>query len=237
MNASELMDTATDPLALERTLRDLAAINRWLGGVRAIRLAIQPWLRSGRRLAILDIGCGGGDVAIAVEAFVKKAGASVTVTAIDGNEIIAGIAAARVRSRSGAHVACADAFMLPFRDATFDIALMSLTLHHFAANDAARVIHEMARVTSRAVVINELERTWANYLGARVLAKTLWRNSPFTRHDGPVSVLRAFTDDELARALDDRLLGPARVHRRFFYRLVAVAERRANSPAVNTVRA
>jgi hypothetical protein len=85
--------------------------------------------------------------------------------------------------------------------------------------------------------VNELERNWQNYAGARLLAATLWRNSPHTRHDGPVSVLRAFTKDELARALEDELLRPARVQRCFFYRLVAVAERKPAAAAANTVSA
>jgi ubiquinone/menaquinone biosynthesis C-methylase UbiE len=230
-DAAELMDESQDPIVLDRTLHDLAAVNRWLGGVRAVRTAIEPWLRPGRTLSILDIGCGGGDVALAIEVFARNSGTPTAITAVDSNPAIARIARERTRVATSVKVGCASAFALPFRDRSFDLSVMSLTLHHFSATEGARVVHEMARVTRRAVIVNELERNWQNYTGARLLAATLWRNSPHTRHDGPVSVLRAFTKDELARALEDDLLRPARVQRYFFYRLVAVAERKPAAPA------
>jgi len=231
----ELMDESQDPIVLDRTLRDLAAVNRWLGGVRAVRTAIQPWLRPGRTLSILDIGCGGGDLALAIETFARNSATPTSITAVDSNRTIASLARQRTRVATSVQVGCASAFALPFRDGSFDLSVMSLTLHHFSAAEGARVVHEMARVTKRAVIVNELERNWQNYAGARLLAATLWRNSPHTRHDGPVSVLRAFTKDELARALDDDLLRPARVQRCFFYRLVAVAERKPTAAAAITV--
>jgi SAM-dependent methyltransferase len=117
----------------------------------------------------------------------------------------------------------ADALALPFADGAFDVALLSLTLHHF--DDAAQnvALRELARVARRGIVVNELERSWPNYLGARALAATLWRANHLTRHDGPLSVLRGFTADELHARARSAGLASARVDRRFFYRLVLSA--------------
>lgn len=224
--ATELMDDAKDVRVLDRTLRDLAAVNRWLGGTRAIRIAILPWLRAKEPLSVLDVGCGGGDIVRAIDRSARYHGARAAIVGVDANARIATLARANLAGASTIRIACASAFALPFRNEAFDVTTMSLTLHHFAATEAARVMHEIVRVTSGAVIVNELERSWLNYAGARLLAGTVWRNSPYTRHDGPISVLRAFTKDELRNAMEDELLEPAHVRRLFFYRLVGVARRK-----------
>ncbi|MGH7502703.1 MAG: methyltransferase domain-containing protein [Longimicrobiales bacterium] len=223
------MDDATDKRTLERTLRDLAVINRWLGGVRAIQSAVRPWFLPDANVSLLDAGCGGGDIAEALIQFANRTRTLLTVAAIDRNATTAAIAHGRTRDAGRIHVACATTFALPFPDRTFDIVLMSLTLHHFNESGCAHAVREMARVAKDLVIVHELERSWAHYLGARLLAATLWRRSPFTRHDGPVSVLRAFTPPELERALVADALAPATVRRRFFYRLIGTAERTALS--------
>jgi len=51
-----------------------------------------------------------------------------------------------------------------------DIATMTLTLHHFDRAGRSAVLSELARVARRLVIINDLERNWPNYVGARILA-------------------------------------------------------------------
>ena len=106
------------------------------------------------------------------------------------------------------------------------IALLSLTLHHFDGTDQVQVLREAARVAGRAVIVNELERCRTNLYGARLLAATRWRGNRLTRHDGPLSVLRAFTRTELAALAAAAGLRVARLERRFFYRLVLVIDAR-----------
>lgn len=230
------MDDAKDVRVLDRTLRDLAAVNRWLGGTRAVRRAVLPWMRGGESLSILDVGCGGGDIVRAMDVTAEHHGARVAIVGVDANARIAALARANLADSSTIRIACASAFSLPFRDAAFDLTTMSLTLHHFAAKEVARVMREIARVTAGAVIVNELERSWLNYAGARLLARTVWRNSPYTRHDGPISVLRAFTKEELRDAMKAELLEPAHVRRLFFYRLVGVARRRPVSGVAHAAR-
>ena len=71
--------------------------------------------------------------------------------------------------------------------------------------------------------MNDLHRHAVAYFSFQVLA-TLFSKSRMVRHDGPVSVRRAFHPDELLR-IAERAGVPARVHRSFPYRLVLVADR------------
>jgi hypothetical protein len=85
------------------------------------------------------------------------------------------------------------------------------------------ILGELARVSSKAVIVNELKRTRLNYIGAKLLAMTFWRSNPLTRHDGPLSVLRAFTRRELEQLCAAAGLR-GRVYEHYFQRLVLVID-------------
>ena len=114
----------------------------------------------------------------------------------------------------------ADALHLPFRRACFDVALCTLTLHHFADAAAERLVAELVRVSRGLVLVSDLERRPLAYLGAKALALTWWRTNPVTRSDGPLSVLRSFTGEELETIARRGGLRDATVTRHFPFRLV-----------------
>jgi len=103
-----------------------------------------------------------------------------------------------------------------------DVALCTLTLHHFRNEDALRLLREAARVARVRVVVSDLERTRAAWLGARLLSATLWRTNPITRHDGPLSVRRAFRTGELEELGRRAGLRDVRVRRHLPWRLSLV---------------
>ena len=242
-HGDELMDGCSDAAELDRTFDDLDRINRWLGGQSDVLRALRRLIPAPGAATVLDIGCGGGDACVAIARWGSRSARRIDVTGIDRNAPAVALARRRARAAAtrqdhGAHpgtgqirFATADALHLPFADRAFDIVLMSLTLHHFRGDAFHCVVREMARVARRAVVVNDLCRTWPNYAGAKLLSATLWRRSRLTRHDAPLSVLRGFTAGELERALRVPGLRPARIRRRFFHRLVAVAERTDAPPA------
>jgi ubiquinone/menaquinone biosynthesis C-methylase UbiE len=108
------------------------------------------------------------------------------------------VAAERLGERRGITLQQADATALPFADLSFDLAMMSLALHHFDGAVAVQVLREMARV-ARVVLINDLRRSRVAWAFARLVFPLFTRNR-FTRNDGPISVLRAYTPQE-ARGL------------------------------------
>jgi SAM-dependent methyltransferase len=228
-HAPELLDEpAHAPGELEQSLAQVAEVNRMLGGTRAVLRALRPFAAPGSELRVLDIGTGSADIPVAIARWASRRKAAVRIVATDVHPQMRRIAAAvtapfaRVIS-----VEDADALALPYADDDFDVAILSLTLHHFDGDDPITVLREAARVARRAVIINELERCRANWYGARLLARTRWRGNRLTRHDGPLSVRRAFTPDELHALARRAGLRVTSLDRRFFYRLVLVADTRA----------
>lgn len=218
--ATERMDAPdVDPAALEVALDDVARVNRWLGGRRAL-LRHLPWaLPAGGR--VLDVGAGSGDLPRAVTGWARRARLPVHVTALDVHAATVMICRERTRDDPAIRCVLGTGLRLPFDGGTFDAALLSMTLHHMEGPDQLTILGELARVARGGrVLVGELHRTRLNYLGARLMASTLWRRHGITRHDGPLSVLRSFTPDELLRLARQAGLRSPTVHRHPFYRLV-----------------
>ena len=215
LHADELLDGPDhEPGELRRSLEQVADVNRWLGGTRALKRHLAPLLEGGPR-RLLDVGAGNGAVGEALVGWARRRGAPWWVAALDLHPQIAPLAAERrVDAVRG------DALRLPFADGAFDAAYTVLTLHHFADDDAVRLVREMARVSRGPVLVNDLERTRLAHLGARLLAATVWRGNRLTRHDGPISVLRSFTAPELLDVGRRAGLRDARVRRHPAFRLV-----------------
>jgi ubiquinone/menaquinone biosynthesis C-methylase UbiE len=197
----------SDTRVLEGNLRDLRRVNRWLGGLalsgRALEaLVVEAGLPREQPVSLLDVGTGGADIPLGLIAEWRRDGRSLRVLGIDSRaEVLEAAARERpaLRSTDELTLRVADGRRLPFEDGAFDVAHSSMVLHHLDPSDAAEFVTEMARVARRGIVVNDLARGRLAWLGAWVLFHVATRN-PFTRHDGPMSVRRAYSLPE-ARAL------------------------------------
>ena len=221
-DALEHLDGAlSDMHVLDGNLRDLRRVNRRFGGtalsLRAMRelvaLDARPETGTPDILRILDVGCGAADMPPAfASAFAGAAGTqrSALVTAVDSRPEI--LAAARrispeLASRPDVVLAVADGRSLPYPDGAFDIAHASLLLHHLHPGEAVPVLRELGRVARIGIVVNDLERGWRFWLGAWLVLHAMTRN-PFTLHDGPLSVRRAYARREMHGMLAQAGLRP-----------------------------
>ena len=81
-------------------------------------------------------------------------------------------------------------------EGAFDVAHSSMFVHHLDPYDAVAFLRELRRVARCGIVVNDLVRGRLNWLGAWLLIHAT-ATSRFTRHDGPLSVRRAYTRPEL----------------------------------------
>ncbi|CAN5500238.1 hypothetical protein BH24CHL9_BH24CHL9_15990 [soil metagenome] len=204
--AHEHLDGELDAAVLAGNLRDLARINRWLGGVELSRraigaLAIGPRRDSRTTLTVLDVGAGGADIPAAL--LTGRRGNRMTITATDARPEIVAQAHAMHGGIPGLAHQVADGTQLPWPNEAFDVAHISLVLHHLEPEAAEAMLAELGRVARLGVVVNDLDRSRHGWLGAWLLLHATTRN-PYTRHDGPLSVRRAYRPGEVA-ALAGRL--------------------------------
>lgn len=218
----ELLDgPLDDPSELAGNLRDLRRINRLLGGVELSRRAIDRLVAErapgAPDLAIVDVGTGAADIPVALLADAQRRGGRVTVTAIDSRpEVLAAAAVARpgLDDVAGLTLGVADGRSLPYPDAAFDVAHASLVVHHLDHHNATTVLREMARVARLGVIVNDLSPGWPYWAGAWLVGHLLTANR-YTRHDAPLSVLRAYTRDEVRGLLSEAGLRPVAEERGF----------------------
>ncbi len=216
----ELMDRPTLTRDdLRRVLADLRRINLLLGWrMYAVRAVARYVRRAGlARFALVDIASGSGDIPLAIARWARREGIAAWVVATDVSPEIVAVAREHMVSEPSAEAQRQDALALNYPDGAFDVALCTLALHHFAADDAVALLRGMARV-GRHVLVFDLVRSPLAYAGA-VLLTRLGRMDPMTRHDGPASVRRAYTAAEMRDLAARAGLCDARVRVRFPFRL------------------
>lgn len=197
-----------DDMALDRETsadvhRELDVINRWLGGYATTIAALEALLgRGSSDVRILDVGAGGGAMARELVAWGRRQSRRVEVVSVDLSGGAVAFAGEQLAGERRASVVQADVLALPFAAGTFDAAVCTLFLHHFRQSDAARILMALASASRQGVVVNDLHRHPLAYAGIWLLTRLFGAN-PIVRHDGPLSVLRAFRRadfDELERA-------------------------------------
>lgn len=221
----ELMDDPECSVRdLRGNLRDLARMNRLLGGHAIVRRFLEGVLPVWRRrahaasdaLAVLDVGTGGADVPAAVVEWGQRRRVPVRIIGVDRHPAVARIAHATAVHPS-VTVIQADARALPFRNASFDVCLCTLTLHHLTRDQGVALLRRLYGLARVGFLVVDLLRCPSGYGGVWLLTR-LSRN-PLTRHDGPLSVRRAMSWPEYREFAQDAQIPELRLTRLPLFRV------------------
>jgi 2-polyprenyl-3-methyl-5-hydroxy-6-metoxy-1,4-benzoquinol methylase len=230
----ELLDRPEAVLAdLPQNLRDIRLLNRWLGGAAIATRSVFSLLGPKKHATLLDVATGSADIPVALLNAAGRDGKSLDITALDISPPV--LEQARdVIGEKQVRIVRGDARALPWPDSTFEIVLCCLALHHFEPVEATSVLSEMWRVSRYGIAVVDLRRSYAAYACTWLVTRVLVRNR-ITRHDGPLSVLRAYTPQELSGLARDAGLGRIEITRVFPFRQVLIARkgahgRRATAP-------
>ena len=149
-----------------------------------------------REIRVLDVACGGGDVAVRLAEAARSANLRMTIDGCDLSSTAVSFAKKRAE-RSNVSCRFFEFDVLRHEWPTdYDVIGTSLFLHHLTNDDDITVLAKMAAATRRIVIVNDLVRSCQGYLLARFVARLL-TFSPIVHSDGPDSVAGAFTTDEL----------------------------------------
>ena len=218
----EMLDRPDLPFAAAAaSLLELDRVNRFLLGALPLKRTILP--RLGRWSAprrVLDLGTGTGRMAHALAKAAARRGAPLRVVGMDlklrhlviGRSL--GVPQLRV---------VADARALPFRDGAVEWSFSTLFFHHFDAEANRAVLGEMRRVSAAGAVVVDLRRSRLALWLLR-LAFPLVGAGPVTRHDGVVSMRRAWRLEGVEGLT--RGMGVVELRRRFPFRFSLVMRTR-----------
>ena len=221
----EDIDDPTQPFAeLERSMRDVALTNRLFGGTQTVLSHVARLLRdvpAGSSVRILDIATGSADIPRALQGWGQRHGLDLTIVAVDNHS-------GMLRMARGVapeiYLAQADALLLPFAPRSFDIALCALAFHHFGFEASARLLDVMDALTTRGFVVSDLRRDRLTLWGVQATMAAL-RVHPFTRHDAPASVRRAWTPPEYRKMVGLAGVPHVRLYASWYFRMALVQDK------------
>jgi ubiquinone/menaquinone biosynthesis C-methylase UbiE len=233
IDSSELIDDPNQPYSdLIASMKDVQRANRVLGGTSVVRRQATAWLRAARTdpmfarrpVTFLDVATGSGDLPKVIIELARKENIAIRIIGLDYSAAILQFAREEVGALSSMRLVRGDALCLPCRDESVDYVVCSLAFHHLGMAGSVTALREMERVARRGWLVNDLRRAWsAWYLFRAVSAAT--RMNRMTRHDGPASVLRAYSPAEyqsMPEALGLQHMRDFRMRRSLFYRVALV---------------
>ncbi len=223
--AEELLDrTGHDPAELAANLRDIRTVNRLAGGIATVLRHLPGLLchvPDDRPVEILDLATGCGDIPLSLATWANRQGRRLQLTVTDRSPEILAEARRTLAGVPGVIFTGCDARAVPMPERSFDVVLCSLSLHHFAPSEAVQVLREMDRLARAGFILNDIRRCLAGFVAAWGASRVATRNR-LTRHDMPLSVLRAYTPDELQALLRQAGIPEATVTTHPLFRMAAV---------------
>ncbi|SFF63475.1 hypothetical protein SAMN04488033_102185 [Salegentibacter agarivorans] len=198
-NAVEIMDDFDlQGKELDKTLRDLDNINKWLGGnkitLEGVKNIVQNHSKT-KEIHIADVGCGNGAVLREIARWGRKNGYKFKLTGIDANSYAIKIAEEMSIDYPEIDFKSIDIFSLELNFYS-DIILCTLTLHHFKNGEISALLNLFNQQSRLGVVINDLHRSKLAYRLFQVFC-AVFINNEIARKDGLTSILRGFKKEEL----------------------------------------
>lgn len=186
---------------LRESLKELEIINNTLGGHKVVLVPLHKYIRQGEAVTVMDIGSGGGDTLRAIDRYAKRKQWQVQLVGIDINPVMTAYAREHTAA-ANISFQTADVFDELLLDMHPHITTCSLFCHHFRHEALIALLQRMHALAGRVVIINDLHRHWFAYYAIKVLTRLFSKNA-YVRHDGPLSVARAFTRTDWHRIMAD----------------------------------
>lgn len=204
--AQEVMDQpGCDPVLLARTYAQFSWVNRVVSGWRGLYLRrIRPLLARDRPVRILDIGSGGGDIALALARWTQQDRIEAQVVGIDPDPRAHAFAQNR-RGRAnlpGERLEFRQVLSSELRAANerFDVVISNHLIHHLSPQELAGLWRDSSSMATGLVLHSDIlrSRTAALLFGFGTLPLA---GTSLTRRDGLTSIRRSYRPLELAQRL------------------------------------
>jgi ubiquinone/menaquinone biosynthesis C-methylase UbiE len=226
VHGDELLDAGIGTDAeIAANLEDIRRVNKLLRGAGILTKAIERVLGNNGHghsnpITLLDVGAGTADLPTAVARWSISRGLNADIVALDVSARNLQLAR-KFGVSPNIELVAGDGLLLPFPSRSFDFVTASHFIHHFRDREATRILGELSRVARRAVIVVDLVRNLVPYYIVSLSSRLFSRNQ-LTRHDGPASVLSAFTSDELKALAANVGFSNVTIESAFPYRLLLI---------------
>lgn len=195
----EIMDDfSLEGAHLRENLDILATINKWLGGNHITLSGVRKLIANEskkHKIKIVDLGCGNGDMLRRISKLGDKLGYDFELVGVDANKDTINYATELSRGYENISYLQVNIFSEEFKSNEYDIALLTLFLHHLSDEEIIDKLQMIKEKASMGVIVNDLQRSKIAYFLFSLIS--LFFNNKIVRNDGLVSILRAFKKNEL----------------------------------------
>ena len=192
-------DFSMDNQDLVTALDDIAKINQLLGGnsitLDGVKYLIKD-IPQNKEITILDFGCGGGDMLRMLAKYGKKNDLNFKLIGVDANKATIRHAEKCSEGFENITYLAEDIFLYDFSKFSIDIALITLTLHHFKDEEILKILKIINSIVERGIVVNDLQRSKLAYRLFQTII-FIFRLDNMTGNDGLISILRGFKRADL----------------------------------------
>ena len=207
----ELMDDPSLPeVDLHLALKDLATVNKYLGGNHITITALEDLISAHpekKKWNVVDVGCGDGEVLRHIAKHFKNSAVDISFYGVDIND--KSIDSAREKSKDFDNLSFSRQNILTIDDTTFecDVIICTLTMHHFSDEQLLVFMEKFKKLASIGIIVNDLQRSKIAYRLFQLFSG-IFMKSKIAKYDGRVSIARSFRRKELETyskqlALDD----------------------------------
>jgi hypothetical protein len=222
----ELLDLGQgSPADVAENLSEMWRTNRYLGGLRAITQHLYPRLMALNSPAtVLDLGTGSAEIPLAIAQWSRRKNRSVRIIGLDWAARNLAIAWQQTAATPEVRLIRADATRLPFPAQQANYVISSLFLHHFTPPQVIAVLRSAYAAASHGLIMSDAVRGWLPLMFWK-LGEPIFARNYLTRHDGALSIRRAYTSAELLQLAHDAGLPNPRVYTHWLWRMTLVVER------------
>lgn len=199
LKQAEMMD---DPLIEESVLKavfkDINIINNYFGGHRITLKTLERLFKDlgKNKYTILDVGCGDGTMLREIARYFRHREIDLDLTGMDVSEQALTIARRQSEEFRNIEFIQEDLNGLPMDNTQYDVAICSLTLHHFDDEQIPLILNSLSNKAQLAIVINDLQRSkLAYYLFMGFSA--IFMKTDIAKNDGLVSIRSGFSRNDL----------------------------------------
>ncbi len=209
-----------------RNLRELAMVNRWLGGHKVLWRGIDLFLRKLPQepgpIKIVDVGCGGGDNLIYLAQKLRKAGHIARLIGIDASASAVSFSREVTREFPEIEILHMNVFSEEFARLDADIYTFNLVLHHFKNQDIKNIFKHCNK--GAYLLINDLQRNRIAYV-LFGLVTFLIGFSRIGRHDGLLSIKKSFSRSDWNLLLANKSITKHRISWSWAFRYLVLIQR------------
>jgi trans-aconitate methyltransferase len=183
----------------------------------------------GTELRVADLGYGQGGMLRRVHRWATEKGLRPRLTGVDMNPRCRALAAAQTPSDLNITWHEGDLFDWSPEEPPHAI-ISALFTHHLSTPDVVRLLRWQEATASHGWFVNDLHRHWMAWVGFSAMASVA-RWHPCVRHDGALSVRRAFVAADWHEMLAEAGIADARIRWHALFRLCVGRLKGAAAPA------